>query len=372
MPAILFICVLGGGFIYGLTAPEKGYSAYENRFLQKKPKFTMKSFKNGDYSKEYEEYVTDQFPFRNSFIALKTRVELLEGKNEIRNVFVSKDDYLIEHKEKNLYESQQGKKNISFLTKFLKEVEQLEHKPNTSVMFVPSSSEILTDKLPAYAPVVNQTAVLDSLKGEFTDKQWVDVDTVLKDREDDYIYYRTDHHWTSLGAYYGYQAWMNHNGQVPNELDSYEQQIVSQNFYGTIHSKVNLNVRPDEITLFQQKGDKVTVDYNMGEQQTDSMYKMDMLKGKDQYGVFFGGNYALIQIKTQVRNNKSIAIIKDSFANSFVPFLVNHYENIYMIDLRSYRGDVKQLVEENKIDDVMVLYELSNFLSDKNIFHLDK
>lgn len=370
VPAVIFFALIGGGLLYGEIAPEKGYSSYENRFLQKKPEFSWDDFEKGTYSKKYEEYVSDQFAFRNSFIALKTRVELLEGKNEIRNVFVSKDGYLIEDKKAEVFHSEQSKNNIAYLSAFINKIEKLSHKPTTSVMLIPTSSEILAEKLPAYAPVVNQTAVLKEIQTNFKKSQWIDMKQVLYPKKEEYVYYRTDHHWTSLGAYYGYEAWMKQNEQTPKPIDSWIREEVSKNFYGTIHSKVNLNVRPDTITLFRQENDKVIVDYNMGEQTTGSMYKMDMLEGKDQYGVFFGGNYAMIKVQTNVKNNKSVLLIKDSFANSFIPFLTAHYETIYMIDLRSYKGNVSNFIEENKIDQVTVLYELSNFLSDKNIFYL--
>ena len=105
--------------------------------------------------------------------------------------------------------------------------------------------------------------------------------------------------------------------------------------------------------------------YNLKDQ-TDSLYDLSKLEGKDKYSVYMGGNNALVEIKTNNMNGRRLLVIKDSYAHSFVPFAVNHYEETYMIDFRYFNVGVEQFVEENKITDILVLYNTMNFVQDKN------
>ncbi|HAB61840.1 MAG TPA: hypothetical protein DCE48_14305 [Lachnospiraceae bacterium] len=140
----------------------------------------------------------------------------------------------------------------------------------------------------------------------------------------------------------------------------------SDKFYGTLHSKVNVNVEPDDIYLYEIKEDmNYQLLYNLTDE-TDTLYDLSQLEGKDKYSVYMGGNNALVKVKTNNKNGRRLLVIKDSYAHSFVPLAVNHYEETYMIDFRYFNGGVEEFVEENEITDVLVLYNTMNFVKDKN------
>lgn len=183
----------------------------------------------------------------------------------------------------------------------------------------------------------------------------------------EYIYYRTDHHWTSRGAYYAYEKWAEVMGFNPFPMEKFDIVLASDQFYGTIHSKLNYKIKPDNIYLYKLKEDmNYSLTYNL-DVQSDSLYDLEKLKAKDKYSVYMGGNNAIVEVKTDNKNARKLLVIKDSFAHSFVPFAVNHYETTYMVDLRYYNGSISDLIEDNGITDILVLYNVIGFVKDNNI-----
>ena len=102
----------------------------------------------------------------------------------------------------------------------------------------------------------------------------------------------------------------------------------------------------------------------------DSIYKMDALKGKDKYTVFFGGNHSVTDIKTENKTGKTLLIIKDSFAHNLAPFLIKDYDRIIMLDLRYFNKSLKKYLTDNEITDLLVLYSTPDFAEDANIGRL--
>ena len=194
----------------------------------------------------------------------------------------------------------------------------------------------------------------------------VDVTDTLKEHADESIYYRTDHHWTTLGAYYAYVEWARTAGFEPFAKEEFEVVKATDQFYGTIASKVNVSVKPDDMYLYKKLGNpKYIVEYNQTET-TDSLFNYASLDTKDKYTVYLNGNNALVKITSENKNGRKLLVIKDSFSHCFVPFLVDHYEEVYMIDFRYFRMGVSQFMEQEGITDVLVLYNVINFVEDVN------
>lgn len=110
-----------------------------------------------------------------------------------------------------------------------------------------------------------------------------------------------------------------------------------------------------------------TLTYDRSDDVRDSLYDYAKLEGKDKYAVYLGGNYGEVDIRTNLTNGKTLLVIKDSFAHSFVPLAVNHYERVLMVDLRYFNMPIEAYVEENGVTDVLVLYNLANLATDKNL-----
>lgn len=362
----IFALLWSGLIICNLAKPEKRFSENENRFLAEFPKYTNEKLLNGEFMNGLDEYINDQFVFRDHWISLKTMAERAMLKPDINSVYFAKDDYLIEKHDKSDVSEEQAEKNKERLIEFVKKYVEKLGEDHVNVMLVPTASEILKDKLPPFATGYDQDAYINEVIEALPEGTFIDIRNNFNQHKDEYIYYRTDHHWTALGAFYAYEQWAREAGFTPLSKEQFDITLGSDQFYGTLHSKVNVNVKPDEIYLYQIKKDmNYQLLYNLKDQ-TDSLYDLSKLEGKDKYSVYMGGNNALVEVKTNNMNGRRLLVIKDSYAHSFVPFAVNHYEETYMIDFRYFNMGVEQFVEENRITDVLVLYNTMNFVQDKN------
>lgn len=219
---------------------------------------------NGEFESDYETYLSDQFPGRDGWIRVKTEAELAMGKDEIKNIYFAKDDYLIESHEGS-FTTDTAEKNIGYLAAFLKSQENRFETGRITAMIVPNAVEILKDKLPKYAPDSGESAYLSKIQAAVPVSMWFDASSVLAEHKDEYIYYRTDHHWTTLGAWYAYQAWAEAKGFSPAPLSDYTVETLITDFKETIESKVGVDVVPDTIQSFMKKDlPAYTLDYNNG------------------------------------------------------------------------------------------------------------
>lgn len=204
-----------------------------------------------------------------------------------------------------------------------------------------------------------------------------DVREKLLSHNEDYIYYKTDHHWTSEGAYLAYETWCDSTGMESTPLADLKKQVATKKFRGSLYSKIlDADSAYDSIWTYGDTKQKaygsdcsLTIDEK---KQTDSCYDTAQLSQKDKYKYFFGDNYGTVQIVSDHarHQDRNLLVIKDSFANTFVPFATENYGQITMIDLRYYNGNVEEYMKEHQITDVLVLYNITNFISDRNLYKL--
>ena len=351
-----FCLLLAVSTLAGLLLPDRYYSEREKRTLTQKPKFTVANFISGEFSGELEKYPTDQVPLRDGRVTMKTYMELAIGKRESGGVYICKDKYLMD--KFTSYSKKQLAANAAALADLQEKLAAEGISMNT--ILVPVAAQVLTDKLPAYAPVADYTAILQVLTDAGVDT--TDVLSALAAHSSENIYYRTDHHWTSLGAYYAYCAW---RGIEPT-VDEWTQEILCGNFRGTTWNKVPLpSVPAEEITAWYKHINR-SVSYNNGQYETDSIYERKYLSGSDQYAVFLNSNQAQTVIEGSGKNGK-LLLIKDSYGNTFSQFPVEDYAEVHVLDLRFFKGDVAEYARENGITDVLVLYGVQNFVKDTNL-----
>lgn len=368
----VFLFLIFGLTIIGLFVPAKAFSENENRYLATKPKFTWKSLVAGKYTTQYEEYITDQFVFRDRWISLKTLSERALLKQDINSVYFGKDGYLIEKHPTEKVDLEVEDRNYKRLIEFVNQYKEVLGKGKVKVMLIPTASSILKDKLPKFATGYNQDAFIDKVKGELANEDVIDIRELLLRHSNEYIYYKTDHHWTSLGAYYAYTQWAKEIGEDYIPMEEFNKVLGSDKFYGTLHSKVNVDIEPDSIYLYEIMKDMgYSLRYD-GVEESNTLYELSYLETKDKYSVFLSGNHGLVEINTNNKNGKKLLVIKDSFAHSFVPFALNHYETTYMIDFRYFNMGIKDYIEQNEITDVLVLYNVMNYVTDKNTSKLLK
>ncbi|WP_352399755.1 DHHW family protein [Anaerotignum sp.] len=366
MITITFALLLGGLTALNAITPVKGFSESENRYLATFPKFSREKLLDGTFNAEFETYTTDQFPFRDAFIGLNVMSEYLVGKKDSNGVYFGEDGYLFEKVD--TIKEQQLEKNIQSLKTFFQTL--MEKNITPVAMIVPTAPFILRDKLPSFATQYDQQLILEKLEGALGDK-FLNTLSILSKNQNDDIYYRTDHHWTTKGAFFAYQQLCRHWEFVIPSEDTYAKELVSDSFLGTVYSKVQLPyIQTDSIYRYvADDGIHVTYDY---EKESESLYQNDALAKRDKYAYFLDGNHAITEIKTNSANGKHLLIIKDSFAHCFVPFLTANFETITMIDYRYFNGSTKELLATQSITDVLVLYNSINFAEDTDFYAIKR
>lgn len=363
--ALIFLAFIGAFFILNLVLPDRQFSEQENRYLQMRPEFSFKSLFSGDYTSKFETYTTDQFTFRDEWITLKAASELALGKQENNDVHLCENGTLIEgfkRPENSVLDS-----NMSALN-------TLVGNTDAKVYFalIPDKSDLYASLLPKNVPNDSEKEVIDYCYGQ-SNATNVDMYSALSAHKDEYIFYRTDHHWTSLGAYYGLSALAESMGLPCPALDSYtDRHVVSEKFYGTTWSSSGFSwVDPDTMETFVNapEGLKVT-SYPQGSPVEGKLYDFSFLEKKDKYSMFMGGNCPMHVIETGNEDKPSLLILRDSYTDSLIPFLLDDFSEIHVLDLRYYRASLKAYIEQNDFDNVLVCYSVSNFCSDSNIFLL--
>ena len=351
-----FCLLLALSALAGLIMPDRYYSEREKRTLTQKPQFTMAAFLSGKFGDELEDYLTDQVPLRDGWVTMKTYLELAVGKRESGGVYLCKDQYLMD--KLTSYSKKQLTANAAALADLQKKLAAEGIAMKT--ILVPMAAQVLTDKLPAYAPVADYAAILQVLTDAGVD--WADVFSALAAHSGENIYYRTDHHWTSLGAYYAYCAWRG----IEPVAGEWTQEVLCDDFRGTTWNKVSLPTVPaEEITAWYKHASR-RVSYNNGQYETDSVYERKYLDGSDQYAVFLNSNQAQTVIEGSGKSGK-LLLIKDSYGNTFAQFPVEDYAEVHVLDLRFFQGDVVEYAKENGITDTLVLYGTQNFVKDTNL-----
>ncbi len=361
--SILFAIVLLGLSIVNIILPSKAFSNKENRYLDQFPELNLKNIMSGEFSTDFEKYASDQFIGRDNWIGLKTLSQLAILKKDNGRVYFGKEDYLFDV-ESGL-SSEQFELNIKNLNKFANSIKK---DIKITALLVPTKTEVLRDKLPSNAPVTDETQLVEKIK-EVLDEKIVVTDLILdfKNHSDELIYYKTDHHWTSKGAFYAYKKYLNFIGDSPLKQEDFLIENVSDEFFGTSYRKANFYLgKPDTITKYEAKNPvELEIKFNNIDK-FEKLYDDSFLDKTDKYSYFLGGDKAIVEINTSIKNDKTIVVLKDSYANSMIPFLVNNYEHIIMLDTRYFNASVSQFINERDVDEVLLLYNIQTFVNEKS------
>ncbi len=366
--SFVFVFVLLVCFSLILLPKDDAASAIENRPLAEMPTLTAEKVFSGDFSSEYETYVTDNIAFRSRFVKIGTALEKLRGYQKkdtgrIINFPTGTALVLNDGKIMEVYKDKPDatQKYIEVLNKY---AEKFSGKTNLYLMLVPTQIEF--DQSPYKDLSDSEKEMIDFVYSSLSDIQPVNVYDKLKRHTGEYIYFRTDHHWTQRGGHYGYQSFAEAKGFSPVPLDAMTAKKHS-GFLGYLFNQANVDEYKkyaDEIEYFEY-GENYTVTvkgYENGNPYTYpcKMYNPPAADGTVNYGLFMGGDHQFAEINTNNKNGSVALIIKDSYANTVIPFLANHYEKILVVDPRSFYSTVAALTEEYEIDDILFInYALS-------------
>lgn len=362
--------LLGLGFavlLAGFTAAnyfhkDTAFSDTENRMLQQKPVFSWADLADGRFMGNFEKYQTDQFIFRREWIGLQTAADRLLGKNKSGDVYLGEGQLLEEPSKllENVWE------NLDAIGAFCRNQTGVK----CYLMLVPDAASVQREKLPAYAPVADQAEQLEEIRSYLEKKEnpvtEIPLYEMLREHREESLYYRTDHHWTTLGARYAYQSAAGQMG-LPGAENGEEKKLypVSDSFQGTLAARSGYRVPDDTIEVYwPDQEEELVVTYVQEQTKSASLYAAEKLKTRDKYGMFLNGNHPLAEIRTMASTGRKLLLIKDSYANCFVPFLTGDFEEIVLVDPRYYYDSAEKLMKQYGFTDVLFLYNLNTFLED--------
>lgn len=363
----IFLAFISLFFLLNLFLPDRDFSEQENRSLQTAPVFSADKLFSGEFMSEFESYCSDQFVMRDRWISMKARLELLLGKTENNGVFLCLNDQLLE----------------PFTAPPAADVDSRSYAinslvSNTSVPvyvgLIPSSAEIYRELLPEGVRNDDQIEAIERVYNNIN-ANTIDFAKSLTAHAEEYIYYRTDHHWTALGAYYGFLALAEAMNIPAPPIETYaDRKIVSDSFYGTTYSTSGFAwIHPDSMETFINQPEQVSImRYEGSEGVQIPLYDTDRLQLKDKYSFYLGGNTPRLVVDTGNSEKPSLLIVRDSYCDSLVPFLLDSFSEIHLLDLRYYRNSISSYITENEIDQTLVLYSVNNFFTDRNIVLLSR
>ena len=362
---IIFILTLFLFLIINVIVPDREKSVQENRMLAMKPKFRLSSLISGDYDEKFEAYMDDQFVGRDMWRKLKVTVDRIGGSRLENGVYIGTNGQLLEQIEV------ADENHLAANIKAIKSFSESQSKIPVRMMLVPDAANVLNHSLPSLAKPEDQTQMFSMVRKDLGDSvEWIDVSTELNKHKTEKIYYKTDHHWTTLGAFYAFQAAAPSLGIEGDLSGKYVSYAVSDSFNGMLASKSGVNLgEKEQIDIYvpTEEDTDLIVDYVDEGKRSTSLYDSSKLKEKDQYTVFLGGNSSLLDIRTVSTSTKRLLLVKDSFANSFIPFLTPYYREIVVVDPRYYSGTINDLMDSYRISEVLFLYSGNTFFKDNNI-----
>lgn len=369
MTAFVFGAVLIVFCIAHFALPDADFSPVENRMLSRVPQLSVRSVLDRTFERDFESYISDQFPLRSDWISLKTVAERrLLLRNEIKGVYFSDSGWLIES-HSGIFSSKTAEQNRDALIAFAQEYAPQFQPGHFSVLIAPNAVDVLSEKLPRHAPQPDGRAYCAEIASRLPDGASCAVFPALCAHSQEYLYFRTDHHWTMRAAFYAYQEYARKIGVAVPEISDYEISSATNSFEGTVQSKFCVPCISDSIEVFFPKK-SVSARMQTNDMEWRNLFDEEPLLTKDKYAYFLGGNAPLVKIVSDAQGKRRLLVIKDSYANCFVPFLAESFSQIDVLDVRYARQSVRELISRGGYTDLLVLYNAAGFASDKSILRL--
>lgn len=359
-PAFLFCAFCSVCFLINCIRPDRAMSERENRTLAQRPTFTWEALLSGTFIADTETYISDQFFARDAWISLKAAAEQALLKTDVNGVLLGRDGLLVQPLEEP--DPERVRANAGFIEKLAAGTDL-----PVTLAIIPSVAAIWPERLPANAQTADQQALINTIYALTPSAAHVDVLSALAAHAEEPIYFQTDHHWNTLGAYYGYAAIGTTLGITPQSLpDPY---LTRSGFYGTAASACG--IRPGsgdtiELRVPEEQAASVTV-YEGGDGVESTLYDLSALDKADKYTVFLGGNSPRVVIRSANASGDRLLYLKDSYANACVPYFTSSFSEIHLIDLRYYKKSIADYLRDNQINQVLVSYSLANFVTDSNL-----
>lgn len=358
--------ILFCGFLFTMLAlylvlPQEHFSEKEKRYLAEVPE--VSDILSGGFGQQAETYLADHAPGRDFFVGLWANLERLTGKQVTKDVYLAENDRLVEKPQK--WDEQAARKNMDAINRFAEE-----NGVAVDLMIVPSAGFVYEDTICGLKDPYGDSQILRNLHDMAGEKlRWFSMIPAYSQVEDKQaLYYRTDHHWTSYGAYAAYKAYMEF---VDREYETAFTVETYEDFKGSNYSRSGLWQIPGEtIALWKTDAPLTVTNAETGVSHAGVFYE-ERLQELDKYTVYLDGNHSLVRIDNPEKAGQGkLLVIRDSYANCLGTFLANSYESVVLVDLRYYKKPVSALLEAEEFTDILVCYSIGNFLTDTNLIWL--
>ena len=394
----------------------ESYSEVEKRELKKFPKFSFASFANGDYFDEISLWFSDTFPLRDGFVSLNTKLTNAFGVNtvqvhgdvqtgdEIPDVSSSPQSTVTDSSQAEPSQEEQVNSQPESQPQ-LPAVEQLgamliidnsafeyyhfnQSAADSYASSINRAAQILDGKAKVYDMIIPTSMAItlpESYSGSTNSSDQkkaidymhslllpsvskIDIYSTLLSHKDEYIYFRTDHHWTALGAYYAYRDLMAAKGVAPAELSAFKEYRFEGflgSFYAESGQKASLGNTPDYVIAYEPTQlQKIHTYTQSGEINYSIVSNGDDLSAANKYLTFVCGDHPYgVMTNPEITDGSSCLVIKESFGNAMVAYLTQNYQNVHVVDYRYinqvYGGTLRQFVDERGIQDVIFLNNIS-------------
>ncbi len=358
-----FVILLAVPFL-STVIPDKDFSENENRVLASKPVLTLQSIYDGSFMKNAENYLADHFPMRDSANYIKSFTERILGKNKENGAYIGKDGYLFDSP------SEPDAKKLTALFQAVNAFAKENGELDICFTLVPNSTYINADKLPEYVEFKNQKAQIAKFYHMLAEEiTTVDAVTALTAASRNHqVFYRTDHHWTTRGAFSVFLEIAKALG-IETNADEYDFFTVSDSFKGTLSSKVPSSSSRDNVEICTPKDEetKFFIDFSGEKDKCTSFFFEEKLGEKNHYEVFLGGNYGKVTVTTDLQNDRKLLLIKDSYANCLIPMLTPYFSKITVLDPRYMTKSIDSILEEDNYTDALFLYNVNTILQDTSL-----
>ncbi|MCC8170092.1 MAG: hypothetical protein LIO59_07030 [Oscillospiraceae bacterium] len=363
----LMLCI----FAVILICPADEKSAEEeNRTLASMPELTKETVFSGEFEQDFESFIDDNLGFRSFFTSLNERITSSKGistpagrlvytDTDIGTGTTQKASLLIVNK--TIFEI--FVKNTAHEEEYIEAVnnyaEKLDDDIKLYAALIPTQLEF---QEPIYANMQDsQKETIDYIYNQLDERvTTVDMYSQLQQHSGEYVYFRSDHHWTPLGAYYGYTAFSQTAGMTPVNKDNFEKNNIP-NFLGYLYKQAGapeIAEDPDTIEWYDTDKDNEIELSMQGFENGEKIYYNGTLfdKTKANYNFFLSGDHPLAAI-TNKKNptGKTIVIVRDSFANAFAPWIIQNYKTVVLVDPRNYEADFQDVLDEYHPDEVLIM-----------------
>ncbi len=364
----IFTCVLFCGFLFAMLAlylllPGQDFSEKEKRYLAEAPQLTWDSLTSGEFGEDVESWLADHIPGRDLLVGFNAYLDLFTGKQATKDIYLAQGDRLVEAPKQE--DPAAVKKNMAAINAFAENLSI-----PVELMIVPSAGFCLEDTVTGLANPYRDDKILERIYALAGDnlKPMDLIPAFTEDPQD--LFYRTDHHWTSRGAYRAYSAYMTQKGRVPLAESAFTVTAYS-GFLGSTYSRSGLWNIPSEAIELWDSGKAFTVTNADSDAVSTSLFYKNRLEELDKYTVYLDGNHSMVRIENpEATGSGKLLVIRDSYSNCLGTFLANSFETVILADLRYYKEPLSALIASEGITDVLVCYSLSNFLTDANIIWL--